>query len=138
MDDADIRRYVAELEANVAKEGGQLLISDWDEQGTYCQFVANRTGYLRAAIEMLRAAVEPLDPGQFETSVDLNYLVGKHGALIKRLIRRENVETIPEPLKKRRSWKQIAASVGCLGAFVCLAVCAVIGVVQIFIWITGN
>lgn len=138
VDDEDIRRYISELDAGVPKEGSQLSISVCDDQGIYCALEANRAGYLRAGIEMLRAAVESLDRGVFITSVDLNYLAGKRGLLVKTLMRREDMEKGSQPLKRKTTWKQKAAGVGGIAVLLGLAACTLIGVVQIFIWVTGN
>ena len=136
MDDDDVRQRISELDSAVSKEGAELLI--FYDEGSYCELVANKLGYLRAGIEMLRAAIEPLGPGEFITTVDLNYLIGKRGLLVKRLIRREDVGAAFQPTRKKGTWKQKAAAAGCLILVVCAAVFTLIGVVEVFIWITGK
>ena len=137
MDEDDIRRSVSALDAAIEKQGAQLLIS-CDDDNVYCEFVANKAGYLRAGIELLRAAVEPLDPGDFVTSTDLNYLVGKRGLLVKRLTRRDDVEAAFQPIKRKATWKQGAAGVGCVTLLVCLVGLTLIGLLQLVAWIFGK
>lgn len=140
MDEDDIKRRVDELDAAVSKEEAKLFISS-EENAAFCEFIANRKGFLRAGIEMLRAATMPLGPDESVTPIDLNYLVGKRGLYVRRLIRRENVEPdFPQP--KQKSWKDKAknkaAAAGCLTVFVVLAICTFIGVAQVFMWIFGK
>lgn len=136
MDEADIKRRVDELDAAVSKEEAKLFIFS-EENAAFCEFIANRKGFLRTGIEMLRAATMPLEPDESITPIDLNYLVGKRGLYVRRLIRRENVE--PDlPLPKQKSWKSKAAAAGCLTVFFVLAICTFIGVAQVFTWIFGK
>jgi len=136
MDDDEIRRCVDELDAAITKEDAKLFIYS-EENASFCEFIANRKGFLRTGIEMLRAATMPLGQDESVTPIDLNYLVGGRGLYVRRLIRRENVE--PElPRAKRRSWKNKAAAGGCLTLFALLAICTFIGMAQVFVWIFGK
>lgn len=122
----------------MAKEGAELLIAY--EEGVYCELVGNKSGYLRAGIELLLAGIDPLSPGELVTSVDLNYLIGKRGLLVKRLIRREDIDakSVFKPTRRKLTWKGRGALVGCITLVVCLAVCTLIGIVEVLIWMTGN
>jgi hypothetical protein len=138
INDDDIRRCICKLDSAVAKEGAELIIAY--EEGVYCELVGNKAGYLRAGTEMLRAGIDPLNPGEFVTSVDLNYLIGKRGLLVKRLIRREDIDakSVFKPTRRKLTWKGRVAVAGCITLVVCLAACTLIGVVEVLIWMTGN
>jgi|SRR5271165_3907006 len=136
MDDSEIRQCVNELDAAIPKEDAKLFIYS-EENASFCDFIANRRGFLRTGIEMLRAATIPLGPDESVTPIDLNYVIGKRGLYVRRLIRRENVE--PDlPQRKERSWKNKAAGIGCLTILVLLAICTFIGIGEVFIWIFGK
>ncbi len=136
MDDSGIQQRVNELDAAISKEDAKLFIYS-EENVSFVEFIANRKGFLRTGIEMLRAATMPLGPNESVTPIDLNYLVGKRGLYVRKLIRRENVEPeLPQP--KERSWKNKAAGIGCLTIFVLLAICTFIGVAQVSMWIFGK
>jgi hypothetical protein len=136
MDDFEIQQCVNQLDVAITKEDAKLFIY-CEENGSFCEFIANQRGFLRTGIEMLRAATMPLGPDESVTQIDLNYLVGKRGLYVRRLIRRDNVEPeLPQP--KQKSWKNKTASAGCLTLFVILATCTFIGIVQVFVWIFGK
>jgi hypothetical protein len=136
MDDSEIQDRLNELDAGISKDDAKLLIS-YNEGAAFCDLIANRKGFLRAGIEMLRAAVAPLGLDESVTPIDLNYLIGDKGLFVRRLIRRDNVE--PEILQpKKRSWKSKAAGFGCLAIIVCLMICALVGIAQLAVWIFGR
>jgi hypothetical protein len=136
MDEDDLKRRVNELDAAVSKEDAKLYIYS-EENAAFCEFIANRKGFLRTGIEMLRAATIPLGADDSATPIDLNYLVGKRGLYVRRLIRRENVE--PELLQRKdRSWKNKAAGLGCLTILILLAICTFTGIGQVFTWMFGK
>ena len=137
MNDAEFQQRIDELDQSIPKDGAKLLIAY--EEGVYCEFIANKAGYLRAGIEMLRAAVEPLGPGESVTQVNLNYLVGERGLLVRPLIRRDNVEAAFQPPgKKKVTVKQYVGRVGCITIFLCLVAFTLIGAAEVFNWILGK
>src|ERR1044071_8330483 len=103
MDDGDLLRRIDELDAAFLKEGAQLVIHH-EEDDPSCELIANRNGYLRAGIEMLRAAVTPLNQNQFITPLDLNYLIGERSLIVKRLVRSEDINAILPP-PGAQTWK---------------------------------
>jgi len=78
--------------------------------------IGNRNGYLRAAIEMLRASATPLSPGDFITNVDFSYLGSDRSLIVTRLTRSEDIESALPPLRLS-TWKGRAIWVGCLVTF---------------------
>jgi hypothetical protein len=85
------------------------------------------------------AFVEPLGPGESVTQVNLNYLVGERGLLVRPLIRRDDVEAAFQPPgKKKVTLKQYTGRLGCITILVCLAAFTLIGVAEVFNWILGN
>jgi membrane-bound inhibitor of C-type lysozyme len=86
MDDPEIQQRVNELDAAVTKDGSKLLIYVDPDHGN-CAFVANRKGYLRAGIEMLRAAIVPLAAHESTTPIDIKYLCGERGLRVDKLER---------------------------------------------------
>jgi len=100
MDDSEIQQRVNELDAGVNKDDAKLIIY-YDEEGQSCELIGNRKGYLRAGVEMLKAAITPLSPNEFITPLDLNYLIGQRSLFVKRLIRQEDVEAALPPLQSK-------------------------------------
>jgi hypothetical protein len=138
VNDGEIQRVIEQLDASVPKEGSKVLIH-YDGETPYCELVGNRNGYLRAAIEFLRAATIDLESGGFITPVDFNYLVpGERGLLVKRLERRDDV-LAALPAKREKTWKdkvtEKAFAVGCLSILLFLAICALIGIAEVGNWI---
>ena len=142
MTETDIQQMIAQLDVSVPKGGSKLMILAYDETNYYGEVVGNRNGYLRAALEFLRAATVPLESDAFSTPIDFNYLVPSQGGLlVKRLSRRDDVEAALQP-KRQKTWKDQAknkaAMVGCLSVFLFLAVCTLIGMVELGGWIFGK
>ena|SRR5581483_10875104 len=138
MEDGDIRRRVDELDAAVGKEGARLLIYCEHPEPDSCELIGNRQGYLRAGVELLRAALAPLAPGDSITPVKIDYLIGYDRSLqVKRLTRQEDVYAALPPVRKN-SWKDKIIGIGCLALVVFFAICGFIGVGQVFSWIFGK
>jgi hypothetical protein len=132
MDDSEVQRLVRELDAHVSKEDAKLLVYAEDEDGT-CEIIGNRKGYLRAAIEMLRASATPLSTEESITSVDFSYLGSDKSLIVKRLTRSEDIESaLPPPTVT--SWKQTAFGIGCLVILVFLVICALTGFMDLVNW----
>jgi hypothetical protein len=128
MDTEDIQRRIDELDAAVSREGAQLLIFCEGGENQDCELIGNRQGYLRAGVELLRAAVAPLRPGDSITSINIDYLVANERSLrVKRLTRQEDVDAALPPLRKN-TWKDKAIGIGCLVMLAFLAFCSLIGI----------
>jgi hypothetical protein len=134
MDDPEFQQRVTELDAAVTKDDAKLFIYVEDAEEGACELIGNRKGYLRAGIEMLRAAVLPLRENEFITPIDLSYLGGQRSLMVKRLIRQEDVEAALPPLKTA-SWKDKAAGVGCLTLVIFVFICAVTGFGELMAWL---
>jgi hypothetical protein len=132
MDDSEVQQLARELDAQVPKEDAKLLVYVDDDEGA-CEIIGNRQGYLRAAIEMLRASATPLGPGDSITSVDFSYLGNARSLIVKRLTRSEDIEAALPPLRVN-SWKEKAFGVGCLVIFVFLVICALTGFGDVVNW----
>jgi hypothetical protein len=135
--DADIQVVIDQIDAAVSKDGAKLLIYMEDPENSYCELIGNRSGYLRAALEFLRAAAVPLEPNAFITPIDFNYLVPSRGVLVKRLSRQNDVEAALPPARKN-TWKDKAFAVGCVSILLLLAVCTLIGIGMVGSWIFGK
>ena len=136
MDDAQIQRIADELDAAVTKDDAKLLIDysgGTDEREGNCDVIANRNGYLRAGIELLKAGVFPLDPERMFVPIDLNYLTSVGGLRVGRLTRREDVEAELPPKPRNSTGAKFAAG-GCFAVFVFLAVCAIVGFFHVLAW----
>jgi hypothetical protein len=138
VDDDEIRRIIDELDAAVSKDNAELIIHADDlEQPTF-ECIGNRKGYLRAGIELLRAAVVPMGAAYFITPVDIDYLIRNVRSLhVGRLTRQENLEAALPPVKKR-TWKNKAAGMGCITVILILAGCTFVGIGQALYWIFGK
>ena len=134
MDDPEIQQRVNELDAAVTKDGSKLLIYVDPDHGN-CAFVANRKGYLRAGIEMLRAAIVPLAAHESTTPIDIKYLCGERGLRVDKLERREDINTARLP----SGWKSVlfgtCFGLGCLALFIFLVICAIAGLGNVIGWL---
>ena len=133
MDDGDLARRIDELDAALSKEGAQLVIYQ-EEEETHCELIANRNGYLRAGVEMLRAAVVPLNKNQFITPLDVNYLIGERSLIVKRLVRNEDINAMLPPIGKQ-GWKTNVIGIGCVVFLFSAAICALVGFGDIISWL---
>jgi hypothetical protein len=135
MDDSEIQRLTNELDAAVTKDEAKLLIQ-WaghqEHDGELYELVGNRKGYLRAGIELLKAALAPLDPRDIFTPINIDYLIVPGSVGVKRITRQENVEAALAP-PRETSWKNKIAGVGCL-AFV-MFFCAIVGLYRVIGWL---
>ncbi|MGP0098754.1 MAG: hypothetical protein ACLPHI_17070 [Terriglobales bacterium] len=140
MDDSQIERIADELDAAVTKDDAKLLI-DYsgapDEREGNCEVIANRKGYLRAGIELLRVGVFPLEPERMFVPIDLDYLTCVGGLRVGRLTRREDVEVELPPKPKNSTGAKFAAG-GCFAVFIFLAVCTVVGFFHVLSWFFGK
>jgi len=140
MDDSQTRRIADELDAAVTKDEAKLLI-DYsggpDEREGNCEVIANRKGYLRAGIELLKAGVFPLEPERMFVPIDLGYLTSVGGLKVGRLTRREDVEAELPPKLKNSIGAKFAAG-GCFAFFMFLVVCTVVGFFHVFSWFFGK
>jgi thiamine monophosphate synthase len=59
-----IQQHIDELDAQIPKEDAKLLISYDVDSASDCEIIGNHIGYLRFGIEMLKAVVVELEPGQ--------------------------------------------------------------------------
>jgi len=134
MDDSEIQQLVNELDAAVTKDDSKLLIYVDPDHGN-CVFVGNRKGYLRAGIEMLRAAIVPLAANESITPIDIKYLCGERGLRVDTLERREDINTARLP----SGWKSMlfgtGFGLGCLALLVFLVICAIAGVGNVIGWL---
>jgi hypothetical protein len=137
MDDSEIQHLINELDAAVTKDDAKLLIHWAGHQkydGELYELVANRKGYLRAGVELLKAALVPLDPRDIFTPINIDYLIVPGSVGIKRITRQEDVEAaLPPP--RESSWKNTIAGVGCLAVMVFFALCAIVGLYHVIGWL---
>jgi hypothetical protein len=103
------------------------------EHDGLCELTGNRKGYLRAGIELLKAAIVHLDPNDIFTPINMDYLIVRGGVGVKRITRQEDVEAaIPPPLVT--TWKNKVGGVGCLAVGVFFVFCAVVGLYHVIRW----
>lgn len=127
MTDQELQKVLEALDNAVLEEGARVLIPWTDPEEGGVEIVANRAGYLRLGIEMMKVALAPLPPNTLFVPATLDNLIdSKRGTTIRRLERREDVEAaLPPPRKK--TWKDYAAVAGCLCVVVFFVICALIG-----------
>jgi hypothetical protein len=77
LDEQKIRHAIAMLDDEVPREGARVKLSQYGGGPDEGQIVANRNGYLRLGIELLKGAFPSADEdsGSTGASVDLEYLV---------------------------------------------------------------
>ena len=116
MNDSEIQQRVDELDAAVKKDDAKMLVYVEPDDGS-CEFVGNRQGYLRAGIEMLRAAIVPLGANESITPIEVGYLFGERSLTVRRLKRREDIDTARTPAD-RPFWPVIAFVLGGWAVFI--------------------
>ncbi|HXJ86867.1 MAG TPA: hypothetical protein VMS18_08640 [Candidatus Binatia bacterium] len=129
-----IQQYIDRLDAHVPREDADLLIWHGGDSPD-CEIIANRIGYLRFGVEMLKAALVELEPGTIGTNLSLNYMeLPKWSLHVKRIARREDVRAF-SPQFPVITWKtHVTASFEIfLGIFAC--VCLFTGFGQILVWL---
>jgi hypothetical protein len=138
MTDSELQLRIDELDADLTKDAAQILVycEDIDQQSV--ELIGNRKGYLRAGVEMLKAAMVPMQPGDFITPIKIDYLIRSGRSLyVTRLTRQENVaDALPPP--RKNTWKEKAIGVGCLALVLFLVGCTFVGVGQVLSWIFGK
>jgi hypothetical protein len=141
LDRDQIQQHINELDAAVPKEDADLLISYDVDSAPDCEIIGNYIGYLRFAIEMLKAAVVELEPGAVTTNISVGYMeVPRWSLHVKRFTRREDVRTNAHReflarFPDKFTWKDkltICFEVF-LGTFVVL--CLLIGFGEILVWV---
>ncbi len=133
MTDDEIKERIEQLDANIPKDGAKVFI---EFEGGPCEVTANCAGYLRLGVEMLRAAVAPLETGQMFTPITIDHLTVDRSLKVRRFSRREDVEAcVPTPRVRSESWKNKAAAVGCVTIAVFLGVCTLVGLIEVMGWI---
>jgi hypothetical protein len=119
---AEIQQRIEELDSSISKDGAEVLIYH-EEESPECEFIGNRGGYLRLNVEMLKAAVAPLDGGAIFTPVSIDYLLSSQRSLrVKRFSRPEDVQAALPPLRTP-TWKTKAQAAGCLVVVLFLFLC---------------
>lgn len=135
MDQTDIQEMISKLDSRVTKDDAKLLIFVEDEEEGACEIIGNRKGYLRAAIELLRASVAPLEESDATiTPIDVEYLGAERSLIVKRVIRSEDVEEALPPLKGP-SWKAQMMAYGCLAILAFFCFCAFAGFGDLISWV---
>jgi hypothetical protein len=138
MDDFQIQQIVDELDAAVTKDDAKLLIYYAEYRGEHedgnCELIGNRKGYIRAGIEMLRAAVAPLGPNDIFVPINIDYLIGRGSLGVKRITRQEDVDAALPPVQSK-SWKTNAIGVGCMLIVIFGVVCAFMGLDDVVTWL---
>jgi hypothetical protein len=131
----EIQQRIEELDSNTPKNDAEVLIY-YEEEGQDCEFIGNRSGYLRLGVEMLKAAIAPLDAGAIFTPISIDYLLPNQRSLrVKRFTRQEDVQAALPPLRTS-TWKTKAQGAGCLLVVIFLILCTLIGIGQVFTWVT--
>lgn len=123
-DTEQIEKMVADLDAAVPREGAVVQLSQYGGVPLESQIIANRDGYLRLGIELMRAAFAPPMPRtKAEIDLDLRYMMTYDSNVnFDRFYRREDL-TIGEP--GRRPLIQLVP------ALLTLALCSGIALVLI-------
>ncbi len=124
MTDDEIKKWVETLDESIPKDGAKVLI-EYAAKG--CEVTANRAGYLRLGIEILKAAIVPLGDGRMFTPISIEYLTSwqKAGA-VERFSRREDMEVTPRP-PRVSTWKNKILAIGCLTIVLFFVICALVG-----------
>ena len=77
MQQDELKTLVDSLDSKVPREGAQVRLRQYGGGPDESQFIANRSGYLRFGIELLKAAFAPVGErkNQDAIPVDLAYLI---------------------------------------------------------------
>ena len=129
-----IRGFVDELDQLVARKGASVAVNT--DRPEVCELIANRAGYLRLGIELMKAGLaEPRAPAgdAYRVDVDPGYLFNAQSRRIGPLLRRIDDSDADQA--------QEAFQKGFRGAFILLmgvaAILVAIGFVGVAIWLTS-
>ena len=78
MTGEEIPGIVEDLDTAVTRDDAKLIIHPLqcdDSDGVVCEFIGNREGYLRLGIEMLKAAMVPLEANAVFTPINIDYML---------------------------------------------------------------
>ena len=133
LNDEELNRIIAELESAVSREGAKVQIfseGDGNEGG----LVANRAGYLRLGVEMLKTAIAPpIKSSSHLIGTDLSYLLDQGGSAfyIGWFERKESIDpicTVSSMTGKFILYSILVALLASVGL-------AVVGLVTVIRWI---
>jgi hypothetical protein len=81
VNDNDIRRLVAELDAAVSREGAFVHLTQYGGGPDESSIIANQAGYLRLGVELMKAGLAPPDTDAPAVKLDLEGLLTPHSDL---------------------------------------------------------
>ena len=114
MEEARLNTIIRELDAAVPSEGAVVRLIRGSNHPHECALIANRAGYLRLAVEMLRGAHAPVVPpktgGSGSIDLDIDYLLSSDSDIRFDEFLREDVAAEPARTSGKR-W------LGCLLPF---------------------
>ena len=75
MDEEKIRETIALLDREIPREGARVRLDQYGGGPDESRIIANKAGFLRLGLELLKAAYAPRERGSTSVSVDLDYLL---------------------------------------------------------------
>jgi hypothetical protein len=137
-----IQEHIDQLDAQIPKKDAGLVISYGGDLASSadCEIVGNYIGYLRFGIEMLKAAIAELEPGEVGINVSVGYMeIDRWGLRVKKITRREDVKAYFDrdyaAKFPPRTWKNNVTMCGeiLLGIFAVL--CLLVGFGEMISWV---
>lgn len=131
MNDVELEAIAANLDTAVSKEEGRLDLQ-FEEPRYGIRLVANRAGFVRLAVECLRASTAPLQSGREVLQVDWKYLFVQGSAIVTRISRTESVAPLPPVrLGRRERAANLALTILALAFVTFLIISTIVGGVTI-------
>ncbi len=133
MERGELEQIIERLDRDVSQENAQVKILQYGGGPDESRMVANKAGYLRFGVEMLRAAVAETRE-KAVLNVDVSYLFhADSDTQIDDLERDEGLE----PYAGQANWRSRLGRTGCIVGFFALALCALVGLGVIIRVVSG-
>ncbi len=136
LNDPKIKKLIETLDSKIPRENATVKLVQYGGGPDESQIIANKAGYLRLGVELLKAAFakqsdDSKDPNDIETSID--YLITDDSDISFDWFKR--TEKIDEEIYKPSIADKIIPT-GIILLIVLGIVCAIIGVVTVVGWLT--
>lgn len=136
MDDARLQSLIAELDAAVPRDEARVKIRQYGGGPDECEMVANKPGYLRLGVEMLKAAYAPTlagnQPDTIEVDVDYLLIEDDSDAILLNWFQRREPDVQPMS-PYRTDWILIVMVAVMIAIFALIGV----GAVTVVNWLRG-
>ena len=131
MDDARIQQTISWLDDEIPREGARVRLDQYGDGPDESRIIANKLGFLRLGLELLRGAYAPTEQDTDAVTVDIDYLLTADSSIGFDWFERR------EPEDEHASSSSRFAPVVILSVVAVLALLMLIGLVVVVRWLVG-